>query len=318
MKKKVVLLSVVASLTLSSNVLAASVYKDVPVKHWAYNTIQWGTSQKIVTGYPDNTFKPDNQVSEAEFLAMLINSFRKIEKTGERWDSGYYSFAQQMNWPTNGAEEEKARSWKINRQRVAEIVAGATGVNYTGENAVKYLLGKGLAVGKNPAEISVESFKAADFLTRAEAVQFIKTAKEKGLTELKARPLEPSDTKEIPPFPTMKTNSIPVLHQVENPFLSGGNMKPMPPHELTEPAVQAFLKSVLYKDEKINFTIPELPKGYKATISFGAGQIDVKPGNIFSKPIASTKSVGFTIWNDKWEGVQSLVIIPSSGEYWRK
>ncbi|MED0676915.1 S-layer homology domain-containing protein [Aneurinibacillus thermoaerophilus] len=319
MKKKVVLLSVVASLTLSANVLASSVYKDVPTKHWAYNTIQWGTSQKVVTGYPDGTFKPGNRVSEAEFLAMLINSFQKVEKTADRWDSGYYSFAQKMNWPTYGAEVEEARSWKINRQRVAEIVAGANGVNYTGENAVKYLLGKGLAVGKYPGEISVESYRPGDLLTRAEAVQFIKTAKEKGLTELKARPSELSDAKDIPPLPTRKQNQNinPVLHQVEDPFLAETNMKPLPPHPLTDPVIDAFLASIKFENGKILGKVPtNIPKGYTVSMTFGDGEVSVKPGEPFSKPI-QTKVVGLTVWKDGWEGVNGVTIIPSTGEYWR-
>lgn len=46
-------------------------FSDVPVTHWAYQTITVLSSNSIITGYQDNTFRPNNLVTRAEFSAML-------------------------------------------------------------------------------------------------------------------------------------------------------------------------------------------------------------------------------------------------------
>jgi len=85
---------------------------------------------------------------------MLVNAldakgYQPIEFS-DHWADGVYNFANQQNYPTSGFNDVKKRSNPINRQMVAEIIAGADGVNYVGTNAIQYLLGKGLANGKVP------------------------------------------------------------------------------------------------------------------------------------------------------------------------
>ncbi|MCR8635724.1 asparaginase domain-containing protein [Paenibacillus radicis (ex Xue et al. 2023)] len=41
--------------------------------HWAEAAIKWASSQNIVSGYPDGSFKPDHSVTRAEFTLMLMN-----------------------------------------------------------------------------------------------------------------------------------------------------------------------------------------------------------------------------------------------------
>lgn len=46
-------------------------FKDVPSSHWAYDAIQALYANKLTGGYPDNTFRPNNQISRAEFATFL-------------------------------------------------------------------------------------------------------------------------------------------------------------------------------------------------------------------------------------------------------
>ncbi len=46
-------------------------FSDVSTKHWAYDTINTLIANKITDGYEDGTFKPDRQISRAEFATML-------------------------------------------------------------------------------------------------------------------------------------------------------------------------------------------------------------------------------------------------------
>lgn len=43
--------------------------------HWAEGSIKQAVSKKIVGGYPNGTFKPDNAVTRAEFTVMLAGAF---------------------------------------------------------------------------------------------------------------------------------------------------------------------------------------------------------------------------------------------------
>lgn len=49
-------------------------FKDVPPGHWAFDIINSLFNAKIVGGYPDGTFRPENSITRAEFSRMLTNA----------------------------------------------------------------------------------------------------------------------------------------------------------------------------------------------------------------------------------------------------
>lgn len=49
----------------------APAFSDVSVSYWAYNAIGSLCGLGYVAGYPDGTFKPDNQITRAEFISIL-------------------------------------------------------------------------------------------------------------------------------------------------------------------------------------------------------------------------------------------------------
>lgn len=200
-KYKALLLAIPLMILMVMPVNATMVFTDVPANHWAIETIQWGTDQAVTKGYPDGTFRPEATVTEAEFLAMLEKSFVKDLTDGTPWYKPYYDLAYQNNYPVTSTPDNV-----ILRSQVAEIVSGAQGVNYTGDHAIQYLLGKGLAKGYDAGKVTIENYHGADTLTRAQAVQFIKNLKDAGIQEIKARPFEPSPVSELPELPAQPTN----------------------------------------------------------------------------------------------------------------
>jgi hypothetical protein len=53
---------------------AATKFSDVPASHWASGYIGYAVSVGFVAGYPDGTFKPEQQVTANEALTMIIAS----------------------------------------------------------------------------------------------------------------------------------------------------------------------------------------------------------------------------------------------------
>jgi hypothetical protein len=47
-------------------------FSDVPANHWASGYINVAVDQEIINGYPDGTFKPNQNVTYAEALAMVV------------------------------------------------------------------------------------------------------------------------------------------------------------------------------------------------------------------------------------------------------
>lgn len=67
------LLSVLMFLTAIPFVGAASTsFSDVPRSHWAYKEITEMAAKGIIKGYDDRTFRPNNQVTRAEFAKIMI------------------------------------------------------------------------------------------------------------------------------------------------------------------------------------------------------------------------------------------------------
>lgn len=84
-----------------TTVVSAASFTDV-TGHWADEEITYAVNNGIVNGYPDGTFKPNNTVTRAEFVKMLVAAIIKnldmdISEydDGTHWVAKYYNFAVQ-------------------------------------------------------------------------------------------------------------------------------------------------------------------------------------------------------------------------------
>jgi len=55
-------------------------YPDLPADHWAYEAVTFLTDKKIVVGYPDGYYRPDQKVTRGEFSTMVIKALGLYEK----------------------------------------------------------------------------------------------------------------------------------------------------------------------------------------------------------------------------------------------
>ncbi|AOT70162.1 hypothetical protein Gferi_11500 [Geosporobacter ferrireducens] len=67
----------------------ATKFKDVDRTHWSTGHINVSVENNLITGYPDNTFKLQRNITHAEALTILVNAL------------GYKDTVKGSNWPNN-------------------------------------------------------------------------------------------------------------------------------------------------------------------------------------------------------------------------
>ncbi len=197
MNKKVITLGIslllltAAPLSVAANEAQVSpsqiTFNDVSKSHWSSSAIQWGLDNQIVSGYPDGSFRPNKNVTQSEFLAMLIKAYEATPtnfQQSDLWDTPFLDFARKNNW---SLVTNLTAGQIFNRGQVAKVLTNASGKNYNLDDSIHYLLDAGLSNGKT--ERSIAGYKANDRLTRAEAISFIKNIHEK-LDKLSAAPVK--------------------------------------------------------------------------------------------------------------------------------
>jgi len=159
--------------------------------HWAEGSIKQAVSKRIVGGYPDGTFKPDNAVTRAEFIVMLAGAlnldgkgaavtFTDNDQIGQ-WAKRAVALTLQMEI-INGYKDGSFRPDKhITRAEMASMIAKALklpiNVNATtgfaddedipewAKGAVEAIRKLGIANGRGGNQ-----FVPNDAVTRSEAV----------------------------------------------------------------------------------------------------------------------------------------------------
>ncbi|MCD1261367.1 S-layer homology domain-containing protein [Paenibacillus athensensis] len=210
--KLVIIVFLLSWVAHTSNAAAEFTFRDVSAKHWAYPTITWAIFNGIANGFEDGTFRPDEAVTEEQFISLLVRAFGDIPDSvsATAWSDKYYTYLSNKNYPL-----AHARNTAATRTFMAEIISSTQSVHYSGKFAIQYLLNLGLVNGKTSA--TIQGFRGNDYLTRAEALQCIKNVLEKVDNKtLGDRPLDPSDTTalNVPLLPVEKLKTIGNAEQV--------------------------------------------------------------------------------------------------------
>jgi len=103
----------------------AKTFKDVPVTAYYYKYVTELTTTGVLSGYEDNTFRPDNTVNLGEALKMIMTSAGYPEQApvDSEWASGYLARAKADNLLPAGTIERLDRP--VDRYTIAEITARA-------------------------------------------------------------------------------------------------------------------------------------------------------------------------------------------------
>lgn len=166
-----------------NNIFAAETnFSDIK-KHWAKETIEKFVTNEIVNGYEDNTFKPDNNVTYAEFLKMIVvaGKYDLVRKGNSVWPDFYINTAKENNLIISEAAQDA--ECLITRKQACEIIANFIDVSKIkmARNKFKDLSGDCDEVLKL-VDLGViggykdKTFRGENYLTRAEAITIIDRA----------------------------------------------------------------------------------------------------------------------------------------------
>lgn len=179
------------------------IFSDLPQNHWAYNAVKFMVERGIITGYPDNTFRPNNPVTRAEFARIMViglnlpikvtdnPSFKDVPK--EHWAYPYVETAKYYltGFRTQNGDYFKPSDYAV-REDMAVALVKAKGLqnenvdmnilnNYVdkeqiSKNLAKYVaiaIAKGIMVGTQIPNSNQYKFDPQGILTRAQAAMLL-------------------------------------------------------------------------------------------------------------------------------------------------
>ncbi len=84
-------------------------FKDVKPESWYASAVAWAAEKEIVSGYGDNTFKPDNAITREQFATILYRyaNFKKMDTTKSADLKSYKDEGKISSWA------KKAMSWAV-------------------------------------------------------------------------------------------------------------------------------------------------------------------------------------------------------------
>ncbi|MBD0381081.1 S-layer homology domain-containing protein [Paenibacillus sedimenti] len=182
MKKKMAVLSA-ALMIFACNAIPimaddhASSFADLS-DHWAKNSVAIAIAKKYVDGYGDGTFRPENYVSTAEFIKMVVTA-TKLPVTGNtegrEWYVPYVKAAVDKGIVQEDSVNIDVLNMPISRVEMSKIAVRATDptlqqkyVNLNNQGAMFTAASKGLIQGLAKGELAPDGST-----TRAQSVTII-------------------------------------------------------------------------------------------------------------------------------------------------
>lgn len=172
-----------------NHVQAAVSFKDVPGNHWAKKEIDYLVNNGIITGYKDGTFKPNNNVTNAQVALMMVRAL-KLNTSGRPnpnltdVSSAHHAYKEIAAVIDEGIFPKEKKFYPnapIKREAMARVLANAfklqgnSGIYFTDVStsywAYQYIVK--IAVNNITTGYSDGTFKPKNTVTRAQFAAFI-------------------------------------------------------------------------------------------------------------------------------------------------
>ncbi|HHY38689.1 MAG TPA: S8 family serine peptidase [Clostridia bacterium] len=145
-------------------------YRDVPDTHWARGYITLSAELGLVSGYPDNTFRPEEYVTRAEIAAMLMRAvYYGMGKSPDSMRSGGGSQERGAGGEATAGSGLDAPAVPFASPLLASRFKDATSIPEWAEDSVSFAFGRGLMRGYPDG-----TFRPNEYTKRAEAAAIIR------------------------------------------------------------------------------------------------------------------------------------------------
>lgn len=123
MNKKLISTITLSAILIAPTNILAKTFSDVNNNDWFYSVVNELSDKGIISGYEDNTFKPQKAVSYAEFLTLLNNSIGEKQspdyKNSEEWYKPTFDYLKNKGVIANIANPNK----EISRNEMAKYLS---------------------------------------------------------------------------------------------------------------------------------------------------------------------------------------------------
>ncbi|OAB25422.1 hypothetical protein PMSD_27070 [Paenibacillus macquariensis subsp. defensor] len=139
--------------------------------HWAKGAIDKAVERGFAKGYPDGTFKPNSNVTRAEFIKMTVEALKLPvdSNAGGTWYDTYVNAAKNANLYVESDFNSGNLNSQMTRKEMARLSARAIGEKTTDDAKWMYLATKkGLISGLGAGKLG-----ESDNTTRAQSVTII-------------------------------------------------------------------------------------------------------------------------------------------------
>ncbi|MDD3024636.1 MAG: S-layer homology domain-containing protein, partial [Syntrophomonadaceae bacterium] len=187
-KKRMAILSVLCMIiTMMPVSTFASEASDIP-SHWAKGQIQSWMDNGLIKGYSDGTFRPDNKITRAEFMALVNGAFKYTEKasisyadvSAKAWYADAIAKAKAAGYISGYTDNTMKPNSPITRAEAASIISKIDYLQISGTEIAEFTdataltWSKDAVIGAAAADImtgySDGSFKPQNNIKRGEAV----------------------------------------------------------------------------------------------------------------------------------------------------
>jgi len=107
-------------------------FSDVPAIYWASDAISKLKALGCISGYPDGTFKPDNNITRSEFATILVNAYKLpaasdkvFNDTADHWARESIAAAYAAGIVTGYSESTFGPDDLITREQMAVMIVKA-------------------------------------------------------------------------------------------------------------------------------------------------------------------------------------------------
>ena len=177
-----------------------SEFKAVTTQSTTYKAIDWAKYRGIINGYTDGTFKPNNAITEAQFVKMLSQFLGLKDGQGDlnkytlesHWADEYYDSLAAYGTPVNGYFDNTLRNTPVKRGVVAQALGHLTGNATSLGEAIDFM-----------ASLEIEGndlnhfFTTTNELTRAQVAALLYRMYNEGIEGAAGRAVEVSKNQEV-------------------------------------------------------------------------------------------------------------------------